>query len=82
MQISANRFLGRNVPPFGDYRPSSNYRRGRKEQNGADGVCDRKCHSPYNVIIGRTGTRSLGAVGMHTAGKGARFMKGGVVAST
>ncbi|GKD29399.1 hypothetical protein Tco_1240177 [Tanacetum coccineum] len=63
MQISANRFLGRNVPPFGDYRPSSNYKRGRKEQNGADGVCDRKCHSPYNVIIGRTGTRSLGAEG-------------------
>ncbi|GKB84865.1 hypothetical protein Tco_0957137 [Tanacetum coccineum] len=42
MQSSANRFLGRNVPPFGDYRPSSNYRRGRKEQNGADGVCDSK----------------------------------------
>ncbi|GKA44422.1 hypothetical protein Tco_0737146 [Tanacetum coccineum] len=42
MQSSANRFLGRNVPPFGDYRPSSNYGRDRKEQNGADRVCDSK----------------------------------------
>nr|GEX56061.1 hypothetical protein [Tanacetum cinerariifolium] len=36
-----------------------------------------KCRSPYNVIIGRTGMRSLTA----TVGKGARFMKRGALAS-
>ncbi|GJV95554.1 reverse transcriptase domain-containing protein [Tanacetum coccineum] len=44
MQSSANRFLRRNVPPFGSNRPS-------KEQNGANGVCNIKisfiiqCHN-------------------------------------
>ncbi|GJT77337.1 hypothetical protein Tco_1044062 [Tanacetum coccineum] len=42
VQSSADRFLRRNIPPFGDNRPSSNYGRDIKEQNGADGVCDSK----------------------------------------
>ncbi|GJV95603.1 putative reverse transcriptase domain-containing protein [Tanacetum coccineum] len=42
MQSSAGRFLRRNVPPFGSNRPSSNYGRGWKEQNGANGVCNSK----------------------------------------
>ncbi|GKC24808.1 hypothetical protein Tco_1026958, partial [Tanacetum coccineum] len=42
MQSSADRFLRRNVPPFGSNRPSSNYGRGMKEQNGANGVCNVK----------------------------------------
>nr|GEZ31440.1 reverse transcriptase domain-containing protein [Tanacetum cinerariifolium] len=37
-----------------------------------------KCCSPYNVIIGRTGMRSLRA----TVGKGVRFLEGGTVASS
>ncbi|GJS44896.1 hypothetical protein Tco_0595017 [Tanacetum coccineum] len=41
-EISADRFLKGNVPPFGDNRPSSNYGRDRKEQNDSDGVCDSK----------------------------------------
>ncbi|GJW93900.1 reverse transcriptase domain-containing protein [Tanacetum coccineum] len=42
VQISADRFLKRNVPPVGDNRPSSNYGRDIKEQNDDDGVCDSK----------------------------------------
>ncbi|GKC41930.1 hypothetical protein Tco_1059652 [Tanacetum coccineum] len=42
MQSSANRFLRRNVPPFGNNRPSSNYGKGKKEQNGANGICNSK----------------------------------------
>ncbi|GJT17447.1 hypothetical protein Tco_0876153 [Tanacetum coccineum] len=38
MQSAVDRFLRRNVPPFGSNRPSSNYGRGRKEQNGANGT--------------------------------------------
>ncbi|GJU28280.1 reverse transcriptase domain-containing protein [Tanacetum coccineum] len=51
MQSSANRFLKRNVPPFRNNRPSSNYGRGKKEQNVANGVCNSKmsfamkCHN-------------------------------------
>nr|GEX42848.1 reverse transcriptase domain-containing protein [Tanacetum cinerariifolium] len=53
----------RNIPPFGDNRPSSNYERGRKKQNDVDGVRDCKMSFAYNVIIGRTEMKSLGAVG-------------------
>ncbi|GJQ98526.1 hypothetical protein Tco_0009665 [Tanacetum coccineum] len=42
MQSSADRFLRRNVPPFGSNRPSSNNKRGRKEQNGSNGVFNSK----------------------------------------
>nr|GEX42397.1 protein NYNRIN-like [Tanacetum cinerariifolium] len=42
MQSSADRFLMRNVPPFGSNKPSSNYGRGRKEQNGANGFWNSK----------------------------------------
>ncbi|GJZ62915.1 hypothetical protein Tco_0619336 [Tanacetum coccineum] len=42
MQSSADRFLRRNIPPSGNNRPSSNYRKGRKEQNGANRVCNNK----------------------------------------
>ncbi|GJZ20283.1 hypothetical protein Tco_0556873 [Tanacetum coccineum] len=42
MQSSANRFLRRNVPPFRNNRPSSNYGKDRKEQNSANGICNSK----------------------------------------
>ncbi|GKB57221.1 hypothetical protein Tco_0913407 [Tanacetum coccineum] len=42
MQSFANRFLRRNVPPFRNNIPSSNYGKGRKEQNGANGICNSK----------------------------------------
>ncbi|GJV13525.1 hypothetical protein Tco_1355066 [Tanacetum coccineum] len=42
MQSFADRFLRRNVPPFRSNRPSSNYGRDRKEQNGANGVFNSK----------------------------------------
>ncbi|GJX97824.1 hypothetical protein Tco_0353622 [Tanacetum coccineum] len=42
LQSSTDMFLGRNIPPFGDNRPSSNYGRGRKEKNSADGVYNSK----------------------------------------
>nr|GEV04793.1 reverse transcriptase domain-containing protein [Tanacetum cinerariifolium] len=54
-------FLRRNVSPFGNNRPSINYGRDKKEQDGANGVCDSEIHSPYNFIIGRTRMRSLRA---------------------
>ncbi|GKF61564.1 hypothetical protein Tco_0181618, partial [Tanacetum coccineum] len=41
-QSSADRFLRRNIPPFGSNRPSSNYGIGRKEHNDANGVCNSK----------------------------------------
>ncbi|GJU68132.1 hypothetical protein Tco_1254391 [Tanacetum coccineum] len=40
MLSSVDRLLRRNVPPFGNNRPSSNYGKGMKEQNGANGICD------------------------------------------
>ncbi|GKB22761.1 reverse transcriptase domain-containing protein, partial [Tanacetum coccineum] len=51
MQSSAGRFLKRNVSSSRNNRPSSNYRKGRKKQNGANGVRDNKmsfaiqCHN-------------------------------------
>ncbi|GJW87707.1 hypothetical protein Tco_0163047 [Tanacetum coccineum] len=51
MQSSAGRFLKRNVSSSRNNRPSSNYGKGRKKQNGANGVRDNKmsfstqCHN-------------------------------------
>ncbi|GKE38525.1 reverse transcriptase domain-containing protein, partial [Tanacetum coccineum] len=42
MQSSDDGFLKRNVPPSRNNRLSSNYGKGRKEQNGANGVCNNK----------------------------------------
>ncbi|GKB36352.1 hypothetical protein Tco_0881294 [Tanacetum coccineum] len=42
MQNSAGRLLRRNVPPTKNNRPLSNYGKGRKEQNSANGVCYNK----------------------------------------
>nr|GEX27151.1 reverse transcriptase domain-containing protein [Tanacetum cinerariifolium] len=42
MQSSVDRFLRRNVPPFENNRPSSNYGKGRKEQYGANGIYNKK----------------------------------------
>ncbi|GJX40687.1 hypothetical protein Tco_0255677 [Tanacetum coccineum] len=42
MQSSTDRFLRRNIPPFGSNKPSSNYGRGKKEQNSANEVCNSK----------------------------------------
>nr|GEW67988.1 hypothetical protein [Tanacetum cinerariifolium] len=42
MQDFADRFLKRNVSPSGNSRPSSNHGKGRREQNGANGVCYNK----------------------------------------
>ncbi|GKD23749.1 hypothetical protein Tco_1225452 [Tanacetum coccineum] len=51
MQSSAGRFLKRNVSSSRNNRPSSNFGKGRKKQNGANGVRDNKmsftirCHN-------------------------------------
>ncbi|GJQ89125.1 reverse transcriptase domain-containing protein [Tanacetum coccineum] len=42
MQSSTGKFLGRNVPPFRNNRPSSNHGKGRKKQNSANGICNNK----------------------------------------
>ncbi|GKC63127.1 hypothetical protein Tco_1095725 [Tanacetum coccineum] len=71
MQSSANRFLRRNVPPFRSNRPLSNYGRGMKEQNSANGVCNSKmsfavqCHN-----------RKDRNEKPQSTGKGARFIEG------
>ncbi|GJZ68560.1 reverse transcriptase domain-containing protein [Tanacetum coccineum] len=41
-QPEEREFLKINVPPFRNNRPLSNYRKGRKEQNGANGICNSK----------------------------------------
>nr|GEU66853.1 hypothetical protein [Tanacetum cinerariifolium] len=50
-QSSAGRFFKRNVSSYENNRSSNNYGKGRKKQNGANGVCDNKisfaihCHN-------------------------------------
>ncbi|GJY10821.1 hypothetical protein Tco_0756337 [Tanacetum coccineum] len=50
-QSSDDRFFRRNIPSSGNNRPSSTYGKGRKKQNGANGVCNNKmsfaiqCHN-------------------------------------
>ncbi|GJX83155.1 hypothetical protein Tco_0332636 [Tanacetum coccineum] len=41
-QSSADRFLRRNVPPFRNNRPLSNYGKGKKKKNDANGICNSK----------------------------------------
>ncbi|GJT92575.1 hypothetical protein Tco_1081420 [Tanacetum coccineum] len=52
-----------NISSLRSNRSSSNFGKGRKNQYGANGFCNKKCRSPYKILIGRTGMRSLGAVG-------------------
>ncbi|GKB87794.1 reverse transcriptase domain-containing protein [Tanacetum coccineum] len=78
VQISVDRFLKRNIPPFGDNRPSSNYGRDRKEQNNADGVCDSK----VSFAVKRHNRKDLNEKPGVAARKGARFIEGDAVAST
>ncbi|GJY01055.1 hypothetical protein Tco_0359207 [Tanacetum coccineum] len=76
MQSSTDRILRRNVPAFGNNRLSSNYGKGRKEQNGANGVFNNK----MSFAIQRHNRKDRNEKpqsGMQTARKGARFVEGG-----
>ncbi|GKA12874.1 reverse transcriptase domain-containing protein [Tanacetum coccineum] len=63
MQNSAGRLLRRNVPPFGNNKLRVTMGKAGRNKMMLMEFTIIKCRSSYNVIIGRTGMRSLRAVG-------------------
>ncbi|GKG15739.1 hypothetical protein Tco_0358062 [Tanacetum coccineum] len=76
MQSSVDRFFWRSVPPSRNNRRSSNHGKGRKEQNGANGVC----YNKMPIVVQRHNRKERNEEPW-SAGKGASSVKGDTVAS-
>nr|GEW77126.1 hypothetical protein [Tanacetum cinerariifolium] len=64
MQVFIGRFLGQSIPSLGFGRPSSDYGKGRKKQDCANGICNSKVSFTIKCHMGRTRMRCLGAMGL------------------